>query len=62
MKHGRKAGFINTAVVGERVPLTRERLRLYPLFSEEFLEWLFQRIDPSCSPIYTAHFWMEKPR
>lgn len=50
------------AVIGERVPLTKERLRLYPLFSEEFLEWLFQRIDPSCSPIYTAHFRMEKPR
>lgn len=48
-------------VIGERVPLTKERLRLYPLFSEAFLEWLFERIDPSCSPIYTAHFWMEKP-
>jgi len=48
-------------VIGERVPLTKERLRLYPLFSEGFLEWLFEHIDPSSSPIYTAHFWMEKP-
>ena len=52
---------MNAAVVGERVTLTKERLRLYPLFSEEFLDWLFQRLDPSCSPIYTTHFWMEKP-
>lgn len=41
--------------------MTKERLRLYPLFSEEFLTWLFQRIDSSCNPIYTAHFRMEKP-
>lgn len=41
--------------------MTKERLRLYPLFSEEFLTWLFRRIDPSCNPIYTAHFQMEKP-
>jgi hypothetical protein len=41
--------------------MTKERLRLYPLFTEEFLEWLFQRIDPACSPIYTAHFQMQKP-
>ncbi len=49
-------------VLGEKVTLTKGRLCLYPLFSEEFLEWLFQRIDPSCSPIYTTHFRMEKPR
>ncbi len=49
-------------VVGERIPLTKERLRLYPLFSEEFLDWLFQRFDASRSPIYTVHFWMEKTR
>ena len=42
--------------------LSKERLRLYPLFSEEFLNWLFQKLDPSCSPIYTTHFRMEKPR
>ena len=61
MEQGRKAGFVEAAVVGERVPMTKERLRLYPLFTEEFLEWLFQRIDPACSPIYTAHFRMRKP-
>lgn len=52
---------MDAAVVSERVPMTKERLRLYPLFSDQFLEWLFQRIDPSCSPIYTAHFRMRKP-
>lgn len=61
LEHGRKAGFTNVTTIGDRVPMTKERLRLYPLFSGEFLTWLFQRIDPSCNPIYTAHFQMEKP-
>lgn len=52
---------MDVAVLGERVSLTKERLRLYPLFSEDFLNWLFERIDPSCSPIYTTHFQMRKP-
>ena len=52
---------MNVNILGERTALTKERLRLYPLFSEEFLTWLFERMDPACSPIYTTHFWMEKP-
>ena len=37
------------------------RLRLYPLCSEDFMNRLFERIDPSRSPIYTTHFQMRKP-
>lgn len=52
---------MNVSTLGERTTLTKERLRLYPLFSEQFLTWLFERIDPACTPIYTTHFRMEKP-
>ncbi len=55
-----KAGFVGVEAVGERAPLTRERLRLYPLFTEEFLAWLFEQFG-GASPIYTVHLRGTKP-
>lgn len=49
-----KAGFTRIETLGERVPLDKARLRLYPLFTEEFLDWLFEQFGGS-SPIYTVH-------
>ena len=48
-------------MVGDRVPLGKDRLRRYPLFSIEFLDWLFAQIPEDRVPIYTAHFCMVKP-
>lgn len=48
-------------VVGDRVPLRKERLQRYPLFSVEFLDWLFTQIPEGQTPIYTAHFRMVRP-
>ncbi|MGQ0550429.1 MAG: hypothetical protein ACT4PY_12270 [Armatimonadota bacterium] len=56
-----KAGFTQIEVLGERVPLDKARLRLYPLFTEEFLDWLFERVG-SASPIYTVHLRGIKPQ
>jgi len=47
--------------VGDRLPLRRDRLRRYPLFSVEFLDWLFSQIPEDRVPIYTAHFRMVRP-
>ena len=58
---GRKAGFVQIEVVGDRVPLRKDRLRRYPLFSVEFLDWLFTQIPEDQTPIYTAHVRMVKP-
>ncbi len=43
------------------MPLRKDRLRRYPLFSVEFLDWLFTQIPEEQTPIYTTHFRMEKP-
>ncbi len=50
-----KAGFTQVETLGEQIPLGKERLRLYPLFTEEFLDWLFEKFDGQ-TPIYTVHF------
>ena len=55
-----KAGFNRIEALGERVSLDKERLRLYPLFTEEFLDWLFQQFGGE-SPIYTVHLRGLKP-
>ena len=55
-----KAGFSPVEVLGERVSLSKERLRLYPLFTEEFLNWLFEQFGGE-SPIYTVHLQGIKP-
>ncbi|HET9001944.1 MAG TPA: hypothetical protein VFP86_20055 [bacterium] len=47
--------------MGDRFPLGRDRLQRYPLFSVEFLDWLFTQIPEEQIPIYTAHFRMVKP-
>jgi len=47
--------------VGDRVRLSKERLKRYPLFSVDFLDWLFRQIPEDQTPIYTAHFRMVKP-
>ncbi len=49
-----KAGFSRVEALGERVTLDKERLKLYPLFTEEFLDWLFEQFGGQ-SPIYTVH-------
>ncbi|MDR5682601.1 MAG: hypothetical protein QN163_01045 [Armatimonadota bacterium] len=48
------AGFVRVEAVGNRVTLDKTRLRLYPLFTEEFLDWLFDQFG-CASPIYTVH-------
>lgn len=47
--------------MGQRLPLGKDRLLRYPLFSVEFLDWLFTQIPEDRVPIYTAHFRMVKP-
>ncbi len=49
-----KAGLTRVEALGERVMLDKARLRLYPLFTEEFLDWLFAQFGGE-SPIYTVH-------
>jgi hypothetical protein len=58
---GQKAEFVDIEVVGDRGPLSKDRLKRYPLFSIEFLDWLFTKIPEDRTPIYTAHFRMVKP-
>lgn len=60
MAHGFKAGFRNIEVLDRR-PLGKEQLKLYPLFTVEFLDWIFDQFPEGRNPIYVAHFWMEKP-
>ncbi len=55
-----KAGFARVETLGEQIPLSKERLRLYPLFTEEFLDWLFEKFDGQ-TPIYTVHLRGIKP-
>ncbi|MBI4280069.1 MAG: hypothetical protein HY660_16580 [Armatimonadetes bacterium] len=57
----RKAGFAQTRVIGPRQALDKERLKLYPLFTVEFLDWLFNHLGEDCTPISTVHFSMVKP-
>jgi len=61
MEAGRKVGFAEVEIVGPRVPLGKDRLLRYPLFSVEFLDWLFTQIPEDRVPVYTAHFRMVKP-
>ncbi len=49
-----KAGFNPVETLGEWVPLGKKRLMLYPLFTEQFLDWLFEQFGGE-SPIYTVH-------
>lgn len=49
-----KAGFTAVEAVSGRVPLDKQRLKLYPLFTEQFLDWLFDQFAGE-SPIYTVH-------
>ncbi len=42
-----KAGFTQVEALGERIPLDKTRLKLYPLFTEQFLDWLFERFRQS---------------
>ncbi len=56
-----KAGFTQIEAMGERVPLDKARLQIYPLFTEEFLDWLFEQFG-GASPIYTVHLRGIKPR
>ncbi len=55
-----KAGFNPVEVLGERASLDKERLRLYPLFTEQFLDWLFGQFGGEL-PIYTVHLRGTKP-
>jgi hypothetical protein len=55
-----KAGFSSVEVLGERVSLDKQRLKLYPLFTEQFLDWLFEQFGGE-SPIYTVHLRGTKP-
>ena len=55
-----KSGFNPVEVLGERASLDKERLRLYPLFTEQFLDWLFEQFGGE-SPIYTVHLRGMKP-
>ncbi len=41
--------------------VTKERLALYPLFSLEFLDWLYAQFPAESLPIYLAHFSFDKP-
>lgn len=55
-----KAGFSPVETLGEPVSLDKQRLKLYPLFTEQFLDWLFAQFGGE-SPIYTVHLRGTKP-
>ncbi len=55
-----KAGFVHVETLGEQVPLDKGRLKLYPLFTEQFLDWLFDAFGGQ-TPIYTVHLRGIKP-
>ena len=55
-----KAGFKKVEALGERDQLDRARLGLYPLFTEQFLDWLFEQFGGQ-SPVYTVHLRGIKP-
>jgi hypothetical protein len=56
----KKAGFVEVGALGNPVSLDKSRLKLYPLFTEEFLNWLFEKFGGQ-SPIYTIHLRGVKP-
>jgi len=41
--------------------VTKDQLKLYPLFTLEFLDWLFDQFPEQEMPIYLAHFRFIKP-
>lgn len=53
-------GFVRVEVLGHQTTMDKRRLRLYPLFTEEFLDWLFDQFGGE-SPIYTVHLRGMKP-
>lgn len=55
-----KAGLVHVEALGDQVPLDKDRLKLYPLFTEQFLDWLFETFGGQ-SPIYTVHLRGLKP-
>lgn len=55
-----KAGFTQVEALGEQITLDKARLTLYPLFTEQFLDWLFEQFGGQ-SPIYTVHLRGMKP-
>jgi len=55
-----KAGFKKVEALGGRIPLDKVRLGLYPLFTEQFLDWLFEQFGGQ-SPVYTVHLRGIKP-
>jgi len=60
IREAKNAGFTNAQVLSKE-PVSKERLKLYPLFSVEFLDWLFEQFPGHELPIYLAHFRFIKP-
>jgi hypothetical protein len=42
-------------------PVTKDQLKLYPLFTIEFLDWLFDQFPEQEMPVYLAHFRFTRP-
>ena len=55
-----KVGFARVEALGGQTTLDKRRLQLYPLFTVEFLDWLFDQFGGE-SPIYTVHLRGIKP-
>jgi hypothetical protein len=60
IREAKNAGFINAQILTKDA-VSKERLKLYPLFTVEFLDWLFEQFPEHEFPIYLAHFRFTKP-
>ena len=57
IKEMEMAGFGEVAVLDRR-PATKESMSRYPLFTPQFLDWMFQEIESElgCHGIFVMHF------
>jgi hypothetical protein len=55
IREAKNAGFTDAHILSKEA-VSKERLKLYPLFSVEFLDWLFAQFPEQELPVYLAHF------
>jgi hypothetical protein len=59
IREAKNAGFTDAHTLSKEA-VSKERLKLYPLFSVEFLDWLFAQFPEQELPVYLAHFRFTK--
>jgi arsenite methyltransferase len=60
IREAKNAGFADAQILTKE-PVTKEQLKPYPLFTIEFLDWLFDQFPEKEMPVYLAHFRFAKP-